>query len=204
MEFEECTDIVHKSCPTLDRYHLMKKNCKKDHECTQLDKVFRCEGGSCWNITDVYQCTWATKDPDLDCETKRNCVELEGMYDCHAGKCGKINDWSCERRCSDIETPGKNVLIMSGDKMILGNCRRAVNTNSGETVWSANDDPDKTLLASCTILGENGTDFFRANDCINGTLLPEAILGRTLTNLTTLQDTFSRLGMMICFLNQLK
>ena len=55
VEFEECTDIVHKNCPSLDRYNLQKKNCKKDHECTRLDKIFRCEDGMCWNITNVYR-----------------------------------------------------------------------------------------------------------------------------------------------------
>ena len=114
VEFEECTDIVHTKCPSLDRFNLQKKNCKKDHQCTQLDKTFRCEFGKCWNITDVYSCTWQTKDPELNCEKKRNCVDLEGMYDCHQGRCGQIHDWKCERRCADIQSPGKNVIIMSG------------------------------------------------------------------------------------------
>ena len=55
VEFEECTDIVYKNCPSLDRNNLQKKNCKKDHQCTQLDKTFRCEDGECWNITNVYR-----------------------------------------------------------------------------------------------------------------------------------------------------
>jgi len=194
VEFEECTDIVHKTCPSLDRFNLQKKNCKKDHQCTQLDRTFRCEGGKCWNITDVYSCSWTEKGPELNCEKKRNCVDLEGMYDCHAGRCGKIEDWKCERRCADIESPGKNVIIMSGDEIVLGNCRRAVSTNTGETLWDSNDAPDTTLLASCTILGGNGTDYFRAQDCINGSLLQSQILGKEPTNLTTLQDVFHKLG----------
>ena len=68
VEFEECTDIVHKTCPSLDRFNLQKKNCKKDHQCTQLDRTFRCEGGKCWNITDVYSCSWTSKEPNLNCE----------------------------------------------------------------------------------------------------------------------------------------
>jgi len=190
VEFEECTDIVHTKCPSLDRFNLQKKNCKKDHQCTQLDKTFRCEFGKCWNITDVYSCTWQTKDPELNCEKKRNCVDLEGMYDCHQGRCGQIHDWKCERRCADIQSPGKNVIIMSGEEIVLGNCRRAISTESGETVWNANDNEGTTLLTSCTILGKTGTDYFQAQDCINGTLLPQHILGREPTNLTTLQNVF--------------
>ena len=41
------------------------------------------------------------------------------MYDCHAGRCGKIEDWKCERRCADIESPGKNVIIMSGGYLLV-------------------------------------------------------------------------------------
>lgn len=186
--------MVHKSCPSLDRFNLQKKNCKKDHQCTQLDKTFRCEGGKCWNITDVYSCSWESMGPELNCEKKRNCVDLEGMYECQRGKCYQIHDWTCERRCADIQSPGKNVIIMSGDDIVLANCRRAVSTNSGETVWDSNDAPETTLLASCTILGPNGTDYFRAQDCINGTILPEQMLNQAPTNLTTLQNVFHKLG----------
>ena len=85
-------------------------------------------------------------------------------------------------------------MISLGDEIVLGNCRRAVSTNTGETLWDSNDAPDTTLLASCTILGGNGTDYFRAQDCINGSLLQSQILGRQPTNLTTLQDVFHKLG----------
>ena len=93
----------------------------------------------------------------------------------------------------------KNILnlfyiISLGDEIVLGNCRRAVSTNTGETLWDSNDAPDTTLLASCTILGGNGTDYFRAQDCINGSLLQSQILGKQPTNLTTLQDVFHKLG----------
>ena len=81
-------------------------------------------------------------------------------------------------------------LFFVGEEIVLGNCRRAISTESGETVWDASDSDGTTLLASCTILGQNGTDFFRAQDCINGTLLPEHILGREPTNLTTLHNVF--------------
>ena len=66
------------------------------------------------NLYCSYSCEWESKDPELDCENKRNCVELDGMYDCNDGSCGRIHNWTCERRCSDIDTPGKNVILMSG------------------------------------------------------------------------------------------
>ena len=85
-------------------------------------------------------------------------------------------------------------LLILGDDIILGNCRRGVDPASGETVWDSNDKPGTTLLSSCTILGPNGTDFMRAQDCINGTLLPSDILGQTSINLTTLQNVFEQWG----------
>ena len=71
-------------------------------------KVIQC------NLFHLCSCEWESKDPELDCENKRNCVELDGMYDCNDGSCGRIHNWTCERRCSDIDTPGKNVILMSG------------------------------------------------------------------------------------------
>lgn len=62
---------------------------QEDHQCTKLDKTFRCSSGVCYNITAVYSCSFDMNDtdPPLDCENKRNCVELQGMYECEMGKC---------------------------------------------------------------------------------------------------------------------
>lgn len=112
IELEDCTNLIDKTCPTMDMTTVQKKNCKEDHQCTRLDAQFRCERGQCWNITTVYRyskklslveifikycflysCKWDPEDvdPAVDCGKKRNCVELEGMYDCHNGHCSKIN-----------------------------------------------------------------------------------------------------------------
>ena len=193
IDLEECTDVVDKTCSTLDMDTAPVRNCKEDHQCTNLDKMYRCERGKCWNITSAYSCEWSPDDeePPLNCAKKRNCVELEGRYNCRSGFCSKIRSWSCERRCSGIPTTGKNVLIMSGDQLVLGNCRRAVETRSGETVWDADSDPDKALITSCTTLDDvTGTEAeVRASDCINGTLISKQKL-LTITNYTSLLKTF--------------
>ena len=81
----------------------------------------------------------------------------------------------------NIPTPGKNVLLMAGDRMIMGNCRRAVDSSSGETVWSAEDYKTRALLASCTTLNSEThansiyEEVISATDCVNGTLLPKPI-----------------------------
>ena len=91
-------------------------------------------------------------------------------------------------------------VIYLGENIMLGNCRRAVAIHSGETIWDADEQPGSTLLSSCTTIGPNGTDFFRALDCINGTMLPEHVLGNAPINLTTLQTVFEK-GTYDCLLN---
>ena len=89
-----------------------------------------------------------------------------------------------------------------GEEIVLGNCRRAISTESGETVWNAYDNEGTTLLTSCTILGKTGTDYFQAQDCINGTLLPQHILGKEPTNLTTLQNVFHTLSKYLYYISR--
>ena len=198
IHLEECTDIVDKTCATLDTSSL---NCKDDHQCTRLEKLFICEDGRCRNITSAYSCEWnkEEEEPPVNCEKKRNCVGLEGKYSCTGGWCSRIPHWKCERRCIDIPTPGKNVLLMAGDRMIMGNCRRAVDSSSGETVWSAENHIGRSLLASCTnlhsFLHENGMseELVSATDCVNGTLLPQSAFEK-LHNHSSLQKAFLSLG----------
>ena len=139
----------------------------------------------------------------MNCAKKRNCVELEGRYNCQQGWCSRVGHWSCERRCLDIPTSGKNVLLMAGDRMIMANCRRAVDSSSGETVWSADDHIHRALLASCATLksyssGDEYTsgssdEFVEATDCINGTLLPTSIFEK-LNNHSALLKAYNALG----------
>ena len=176
-------------------------NCKDDHQCTRLEKLFICEDGRCRNITSAYSCQWDETEAErpVNCAKKRNCVELEGKYSCVEGWCSRIPHWKCERRCLNIPTPGKNVLLMAGDRMIMGNCRRAVDSSSGDTVWSAEDYKDRALLASCTTLNSethaNGIyeEVISATDCVNGTVLPKRIFEK-LDNHSTLQHGFLEIG----------
>ena len=198
IHLEECTDMVDKTCSTLDTNSL---NCKDDHQCNRLNKLFRCENGRCLNITSAYSCQWDEKEaePPVNCQKKRNCVELEGKYNCVDGWCSRVPHWTCERRCLNLPTPRKNVLLMAGDRMIMGNCRRAVDSASGETVWSADDYPDQSLLASCTTLNskisQDGVyeELVSATDCVNGTLLPKSTFEK-LNNHSALHKAFLSLG----------
>ena len=198
INLEECTDVVDKTCSSLDMNSI---NCKDDHQCNQLEKLFRCENGRCWNITSAYSCQWDPKEvePPVNCEKKRNCVELEGKYSCERGWCSRVGHWKCERRCLNIPTRGKNVLLMAGDRMIMGNCRRAVDSSSGDTVWSADDYPDRSLVASCTTLLSHSSsgglyeEAVSATDCVNGTLLPKSTFER-LNNHSSLHKAFHVLG----------
>jgi hypothetical protein len=43
--------------------------------------------------------------------------------------------WSCERRCNEIPVTDKNVALMAGDRIIMANCRQAVNARCGGQQW---------------------------------------------------------------------
>lgn len=208
VDLEECTEVVDKECSTLNLTELYVHNCKEDHQCTDLNLLFRCEHGRCWNITSAYSCTWLPEDvePAVNCAKKRNCLDLHGSYFCATGVCSRIAQWKCERRCVDIPTADKNVLVMSNNRIILANCERAVDTDSGETMWTARDHPDRALLASCTTVTKASNDssrvrsvraggglvedgLIRTTDCINGTLLEKSVV-EGLTNHSALLRTF--------------
>ena len=202
IELEGCTDLVDKTCSSLEE---RKYNCKEDHQCTRLDKLFKCEHGVCTNITSAYACKWdeTRAEPPVNCAKKRNCVELEGQYNCVQGWCSRVGQWKCERRCVDIPTSGKNALFMVGDRMVMANCQRAINFRSGETIWSSDDHPDRALLASCTTidtminkirsLSSAPEEVVSATDCVNGTLLPTSILEK-LNNHSVLINAIHKYG----------
>ena len=80
--------------PTLFRFEKVKeeaRDCAKDDECSELDEMFLCQQGTCWNITAAFSCQWEEEDAEasLDCHYKRNCIELDGMYTCSQGHCSK-------------------------------------------------------------------------------------------------------------------
>ena len=219
VDLEECEGVEDKYCASLDTEVVAKRNCKEDHKCTRLDRMFRCGKGVCYNITDVYACTYdeAAAEPPLDCKKKRNCVELDGMFDCDDGQCRKINDWKCERRCTDIKTAGKNVIVRAGDHIVSAHCQRAVDRKSGETIWDANEDysasmgkknagQELTLFASCTEMDRTRLDeitagdyveVIKASDYVNGSMLPAGELfaeTNGVTNYTVFTHLYAELG----------
>lgn len=198
---EGCDDISRRECKSLNMKQIPKRNCKEDHACTRLDKMFRCEDGMCWNITSVYTCFFDPEDvdPPVDCAVKRNCIELEGMYDCNDGFCSKVHHWNCERRCSGIRTRDKNTILIAGDNLLLANCKRALDSRTGDTVWTATDHPGYKMMTSCTEIsrdydsGRSGYNDMQGWDCVNGSLIKDEWLQDS-TNYSLLTSTFSEYG----------
>ncbi len=120
------------------------RNCKEDHQCTRLERMFSCENGLCRNITGAHACSYEEENvappPGVSCIKKRNCVELTGMFDCRRGRCRRVERWHCERRCSGIpagEGGYANLVLQSGDDVHTARCRRAVDRRTGQILWSA-------------------------------------------------------------------
>lgn len=72
--------------------------------------------------------------------------------------------------------------MLSGDKVYLSQCQRAIDIESGDTVWT--EEQDNIMMASCYSI-TNTSDGVVALDCINGSLLSNNILS-DLTNFTYL------------------
>ena len=77
-------------CTSVRQY----RNCKNDHVCTALERLFLCENGLCQNVTDVFDCSYDTVGPVHDCTDKRNCIYLQGLFDCKNGKCAQVRTCS--------------------------------------------------------------------------------------------------------------
>ncbi len=58
IELDGCSNVFRKDCPILDMETIERRNCKEDHQCTRLHKMFRCEDGLCYNITSALACSY--------------------------------------------------------------------------------------------------------------------------------------------------
>lgn len=187
LTFENCTNNANKTCYGIDQENAKSSRCIAD-ECKNLTGTFNCTKGKCVNITDAFECVFGNTDPPLKCSGRRGkitCIDLEGLQNCERGTCQRIRTpYNCDRRCVDIPTRNKNVILLSGDKVFLSQCQRALATveDVPEEIWT--EDQEDILIASCYTI-ENTTEGVIANDCINGSRLSKTSL-TDLTNFTYL------------------
>lgn len=180
-----CTNTANKTCYGIDQENAKKSRCIAD-ECKNLTGTFNCTDGTCINITDAFECIFKDTDPPMKCSGRRGkitCIDLAGLYNCNRGKCEKIRSpYNCDRRCVDIPTRNKNIILLSGDKVYLSQCQRAIDMDSGEEVW--HEEQNNIMMASCYSIVNTSVGVV-AVDCINGSLLPNNVLS-DLTNFTYL------------------
>lgn len=183
--FANCTNTANKTCYGIDQENAKKSRCIAD-ECKNLTGTFNCTLGTCINITDAFECIFKDTDTPLKCSGRRGkitCIDLDGLFNCKRGTCEKIRSpYNCDRRCVDIPTRNKNIIMLSGDKVYLSQCQRAIDMETGETVWT--EDQENIMMASCYNI-QNTSAGVVALDCINGTLLQNNVLS-DLTNFTYL------------------
>jgi len=147
-------------------------------------------------------------------------MDITGLNTCSKGICSQINEpYNCDRRCVDIPTRNKNVILISGDRVFLSQCQivavglgrksnDSIGTDKSTTseleldegslitrtsygIW--NDTQMTTLLASCYIVG-NTHNRVQASDCVNATIINRHTLSDLsnftfLHNLIVLNDT---------------
>uniref|UniRef100_A0A1B0DH49 Uncharacterized protein n=1 Tax=Phlebotomus papatasi TaxID=29031 RepID=A0A1B0DH49_PHLPP len=145
-----CTNSANKTCYGIDQENSKKARCIAD-ECKNLTGTFNCTAGACINITDAFECVFASTDPPLKCSGRRGkitCIEISGLFTCNRGTCRKIRTpYNCDRRCVDIPTRNKNIVLLSGDKVYLSQCQSAIDKATQTEVW--NEEEDNVMMASC-------------------------------------------------------
>lgn len=177
IELINCTNTANKTCYGIDQENAKKSRCIAD-ECKNLTGTFNCTDGTCINITDAFECIFNEVDPPLKCSGRRGkitCIDLNGLYSCNRGTCERIRSpYNCDRRCVDIPTRNKNIIILSGDKVYLSQCEQAIDATTREVLW--NETQNTIMMASCYEI-ENKSHVVEARDCINGSLYvpPEKI-----------------------------
>lgn len=180
-----CTNTATKTCYGIDQDSVTKSRCIAD-ECKNLTGTFNCTKGKCINITAAFECIFKDTDPPLKCSGRRGkitCQEIDGLHSCNRGTCERIRTpYNCDRRCVDIPTRNKNVIVLSGDKVYLSQCQRVFDDSSGDEIW--NESQNNIMMVSCYSV-VNATRGVIAVDCVNGSLLPNNIL-TDLTNFTYL------------------
>nr|CAI5844665.1 unnamed protein product [Callosobruchus analis] len=174
-----CTNIAQKFCYGKDQENAKKSRCIAD-ECKNLTGTFNCTMGMCIDITDSFECIFKDTDPPLKCSGRRGkitCIDLNGLYNCKRGTCERIRTpYNCDRQCGDIPTRNKNVIMLSGDEVYLSQCQKCIDSDTGLEIWS--EEQENIVMTSChTIL--NTSQGLEATDCVNGSLLPNNILGDT-------------------------
>lgn len=125
--FNNCSSSLNKTC-----YSESTKNytCLSDPPgigppCRNLSGLFNCSRGVCHNITDAFECQYRQTDPPLKCSGRRGkvtCMDIHGLHVCDKGSCERIRaNYQCERRCNDIVTHNKNIILMNGDNVSIIN-----------------------------------------------------------------------------------
>ncbi|KAJ8678644.1 hypothetical protein QAD02_014431 [Eretmocerus hayati] len=180
-----CTNTTNKTCYGIDQENAKKSKCIAD-ECRNLTGTFNCTMGVCINITDAFECMFHDTDPPLKCSGRRGkitCIDIDGLFNCNRGTCAKIRTpYNCDRRCVDIPTRNKNVILLSGDRVYLSSCGSAHEMETGREIW--NEGRGDVMMASCYGV-YNTSRGVEAMDCINGSVLEKNRLG-DLTNFTYL------------------
>lgn len=183
--FANCTNSANKTCYGIDQENAKKARCIAD-ECKNLTGTFNCTMGMCINITDAFECVFHNTDGPLKCSGRRGkitCIDIDGLFSCSRGTCRKIRTpYNCDRRCVDIPTRNKNLVLLSGDKVYLSQCESAHDLENQTEIW--NESQDNVLMASCYTIKNTSTGVV-ASDCVNGSVLANNILG-DLTNFTYL------------------
>ncbi|CAG7832243.1 unnamed protein product [Allacma fusca] len=146
-------------------------------------------GAYCRDVTLVLGCNLTSTDPAVHCKNKKACVHLNGLYLCRKGHCARVRPpFKCERKCTGIQTGGKNIIIRENDVIFSAHCKRAVDMETNEEIWprdligsvNGSDVAEPPLLVMyCTSILNRQMNLSEIHlmDCFNGTLMEPGYFG---------------------------
>jgi hypothetical protein len=100
-------------------------------------------------------------------------------YICEEGDCRKVENLKCERVCDfkEFDFKDKNMVLFSGERVVMGHCRKAFINGSTETPMpqKAIQNPDwSRMAATCSkIIISREMNTIYGSDCTNGTWLDD-------------------------------
>ena len=169
---------------------MKRSRIQTDRIVSLVTGLFNCTKGTCVNVTAALNCTkFTSMDPQVSCKRRENCQHLDGFYTCAEGFCMRVLEpYTCERHCTEMDAKGKNLVLFSGDRIIMGNCLNAMERATQDLVWDPRTSRD-VLFVSCSQVSNTSTGGLAAFDCVNASLVDPNALKNSL-NLSQLMTVY--------------
>ena len=201
VNFYGCKKVKKEECTIIEPYTVRTYNCSIHKECEFLQGMYNCTEGMCKFIDPFFECAQEgpPKNPN-NCKLRDRCSKLTGTYHCSSGACRQLKPKSkkldgkrlkyprCERKCKEVNTKSKNVVLFTSNGYYMGHCDSADEEVSRN--WTS---ISETFIASCSkvqILKTPSGNTIKGKDCIDGISIDSSTLAPLRLNYSELINYF--------------